>query len=123
MAEPKLGNILSQVTVGNLFSIISTIVVGAVTVGAVWGLFGYRVAQLELAVTAIRADEANFARATDIADTKAQALDLRNAISANTKQAADLNATVVGVTATIQALKDSVVDLKNRLDRQEDKNP
>lgn len=110
--------ILSRVTLGNLFSIASTIVGAALTVGAVWALLGYRVTQLEGEVAAI---PATYARQADVADMKVMAVDLRNAITANTKQASDLTAALTGMAATVAALKDTVVDLKNRIDRQEDK--
>lgn len=113
--------ILSQITMGNVFSIIATLVGAAFTAGVVWALLGQRISQLEIEVAAGQAAQGNFAVKSDVIDAKQQTTELRLAIQANTKQAADLNATVTGVAATIAALRESVVDLKTRLDRQEDK--
>ncbi len=134
MAEPATNGKLvlpKVVSLGNLLSMIVTIVTVSAASFAGFEIFSYRVAALEIAVAALSGggatkeelksvEAADLSSRTDLHESvKELGSKLDSVITVQAQSAGELK----GITATVTDLKDNVNDVKRQLQRAESKQP
>lgn len=112
-----------RVSLGNLLSMVVTVVMAAAVAGGVWVLLGHRVTEIEQKVAefpstyARQADLDRVARTTDqlAADQKITASDLQKAIADVLQKIGDTNVVIAGQSGVLTSMKDSIAEIKEAL--------
>ena len=119
-----------RVTLGNILSMVVTVCSAAIVAGVVYGTTNQRLAALESAQTALsasiaalpstyasREDFLRLQNETDgiVSDRKQAQQALQTQLASLLDKQSTTNASIAGLTATVEALRDNVADIKDAL--------
>ncbi len=113
-----------RITLGNIASIITTIVSAAIVLGVLYGTFGQRLATAESELAKIpgtyatQADLNRLQSAADklAGDQKDASRDVRDGLSALVDKTSATNSTIAGLTATIAAMQGTMTEIRRTLE-------